>query len=475
VKNYTGDRLNFGLAAELARVEGLEVELVLVADDVALDVAPETRRGIAGTVFVHKIAGALAAMGAPLATIVAAARDAAATVGTMGVALGPCIVPAAGTPSFTLGESEIELGLGIHGEAGVRRVPIAPARDLVEHLLTTIIASRKLTAGERVALLVNDLGATPPMELDIVTAAALRSLSRVGIVVERVWCGRFLTSLEMPGVSLSLLSVDDERLRLLDAPTDASAWPSARLDGQIDVERPRVRTTQAGSNGEVSLHADGSAHAATLRAGLEAVIGALRENETRLTALDQAVGDGDLGISMTRAVDALDEQLGTFDLDDPAATLAAISGLVRRVVGGTSGPLYAIFLLRGARCLAQAQLVDAAAWSAAFLAGCHGVAELGGAKAGDRTMLDALLPAAHTFAHAIGLKTASPLAWQSAVSAAREGATATQTMLARRGRSQYLGERVLTHPDPGAVAAAIWLEALLPAVRALPAAHARVE
>jgi dihydroxyacetone kinase len=267
----------------------------------------------------------------------------------MGVALGPCIVPAAGTPSFTLGDVEIELGLGIHGEAGIRRVPMAPAQELVDQLLATIITTRTFTAGARVAVLVNGLGGTPPMELDVVTAAALGYLARVGLVVERLWCGRFLTSLEMPGVSLSLLSVDDERLRLLDAPTDASAWPSAQVAGGINLERPRLPAAKVPSNGEVPLHADGRAHAATLSAGLEAVVAALLENETHLTTLDQAVGDGDLGISLARAASAIRDRLAKLPLNDPAATLGEISGLIRRVVGGTSGPLYAVLVLRAAQ------------------------------------------------------------------------------------------------------------------------------
>src|SRR4051794_359112 len=169
VKNYTGDRLNFGLAAELARAEGIPVELVVVADDVALHatVPPERRRGIAGTVLVHKLAGAAADAGQTLTAVTALARDAAAELGSMGVALGACTVPAAGRPGFEIGPAEIELGLGIHGEQGVERAALQPADALVERLLGTILADRGLHAGEKVALLVNGLGGTPPMELAI--------------------------------------------------------------------------------------------------------------------------------------------------------------------------------------------------------------------------------------------------------------------------------------------------------------------
>ena len=165
VKNYTGDRLNFGLAAELARAEGIPVEVVIVADDVALKdtVPPDRRRGIAGTVLVHKITGAAAEAGLPLAEVAAIARNAAAQVGSMGVALGACTLPAVGKPGFALEGDEIEIGLGIHGEPGVRRAKIDSADALVSAVVTVIAEDRGLAAGQPVALLVNGLGATPPM------------------------------------------------------------------------------------------------------------------------------------------------------------------------------------------------------------------------------------------------------------------------------------------------------------------------
>ncbi len=163
VKNYTGDRLNFGLAAEMARAEGLQVETVTVADDVALTATTDNagRRGLAGTLFVHKVAGAAAEAGLSPAEVASEARATAGAVGTMGVALSPRAVPAAGRPGFVLGEDEIELGLGIHGEPGVRRGPLEPADALVDRLLGGIVADSSLQASDRVALLINNLGATP--------------------------------------------------------------------------------------------------------------------------------------------------------------------------------------------------------------------------------------------------------------------------------------------------------------------------
>src|SRR5262245_19718965 len=291
VKNYTGDRLNFGLAAELARAEGVPVETVVVADDVALagSAGQAGRRGLAGTVLVHKVAGAAAEAGASLAEVAAAARAAA---GAVRVALSPCTVPAAGRPGFVLGEGEVELGLGIHGEPGVRRGPLEPADALVDRLLAAILADLGPAAGARVVLLVNNLGGTPTMELAVVAPRAVAVLEGRGLAGERVYLGTFLSALEMAGASLTVLPVDDGRLALLDAPTDAPAWPNA-------AGRPRRRTAspeEATPPAAPSLPATpaepqtglGKAVAAAVRAAADALIAAA----PRLTELDRAVGDG---------------------------------------------------------------------------------------------------------------------------------------------------------------------------------------
>lgn len=452
VKNYTGDRLNFGLAAEMARAEGIPAEVVIVADDTALDAGPHTagRRGIAGTVLVHKVAGAAAAAGLDLATVKAEAEAAAAALGTMGVALSPCTVPAAGKPGFTLGEQEIELGLGIHGEAGVARQDIAAADVLTETLLQRIIGETGIAAGDRVALLVNNLGGTPIMELMIVTRHALRLLEQRGIVVERAWTGTFLTAIEMAGCSLSLMKLDEARLARLDAAAAAPAWvPGQAPQGAVAVPPAPAVAAARPARSEPRFEA-----------ALRAICAVLSEAEPRLTAMDQAVGDGDLGISLARGAAAILKALPELDLADPPAALAALSGLLRRVLGGTSGPLYAVMLLRAARHLEAAGTRDAEAWAAAFSAGVTALAELGDGRAGDRTMLDALLPASAAFSAAVAAGAALPDALVATAAAARQGAAATAEMAPRRGRSSYLGARTAGHVDPGAEAVALWLAAL---------------
>ena len=453
VKNYTGDRLNFGLAAELARAEGIPVETVVVADDVALRdrVEPGRRRGIAGTVLVHKVAGAASAAGLDLAAVAAEARAAAASVGSMGVALGACTVPG-GRAGFALGPDEMELGLGIHGEAGVRRARLGAADEVVEELLATILAERAPSSGERAVLLVNGLGGTPPMELAIVARHALARLRASGIEVERAWSGSLMTALEMPGVSLSLMTVDDARLARLDAPTEAPAWPgSGRLGSTVRVALPPQAT-------EPTARAPAATPAGNeIRQSANRIAEALIAAEARLTELDAAAGDGDLGLSATRAAQAI-RALPDSTWATPAAALSGMAGALGRAMGGSSGPFYATALLRAAHGLPDAP--TPADWAKAFAVGVASIPELGGATPGDRTMLDALLPAVRAFEDGLAGGAAPANAWRAAVEAAEHGAAATATMLPRLGRAAYLGERALGVPDAGATAATVWLRAI---------------
>ncbi len=465
VKNYTGDRLNFGLAAELARAEGIAVEIVIVADDVAIPASDASQtagpRGLAGTVLVHKVAGAAAESGASLADVAAEARAAASSVATMGVALTPCTVPAVGKPGFTLGDAEVELGLGIHGEPGVRRGPIESADALVGHLLESILAARP-AASKRIALLVNGLGGTTPMELAIVARSALAHLARAGLTVERAYAGTFLSALEMGGVSLSVLDLDDARLARLDAPTRAPAWPNAAPTTRVDSART-IAAQPASSQSQTNPIEPKTVVGKRLAAQVARAAHALIVDAPRLTDLDSAVGDGDLGISLTRGAEAVLAALSTWPVDDPVATLRLIATTLQRAIAGSSGPFYAVGCLRAAAALDdQPSLVpnEPNRWLGALGAAIVGIEELGGAKAGDRTMLDALVPARAALASALAAGQPGSHALRTAARAAQAGAKATAQMSPRRGRSSYLGARVLGHPDPGAEAVATWLLAL---------------
>lgn len=228
VKNYTGDVMNFEMAAELANADGIQVESVITNDDVAVMDSLYTagRRGVGVTVLVEKIVGGLAETGAPLAQVAAIARKVNQQGRSMGLALTSCIVPAAGKPTFELSEDEIELGIGIHGEPGRRRIPMTNAAELTEMLTNPILEDLNLKSGEQVLAFVNGMGGTPLIELYIVFDSLQRILKGKGITIARSLVGNYITSLEMAGCSITLLRLDDELLKYWDAPvhTPALRW-----------------------------------------------------------------------------------------------------------------------------------------------------------------------------------------------------------------------------------------------------------
>ena len=228
VKNYTGDVLNFETAAELAAAEGSQVEAVVINDDVAVKDSLFTagRRGVGGTVLAEKIVGAAAERGDDLASVKSLCERVNANVRSMGLALSSCTVPHAGKPTFELGEDEVEVGIGIHGEPGRERLPIEPANALVDRLLTPVLEDLPFESGNDVLLFVNGMGGTPLIELYLAYARAEEVLRERGIKVQRRLVGNYITSLEMQGMSVTLLRLDDEMAELWDAPvhTPALRW-----------------------------------------------------------------------------------------------------------------------------------------------------------------------------------------------------------------------------------------------------------
>ena len=226
IKNYSGDLMNSQMAEEMAEFEGIKVTRVIVDDDVAVKNSTYTtgRRGIAGTVFVHKIAGAKAAQGADLDEVKRVAEKTVANVRSMGMALTPCIVPIAGKANFELADDEMEIGMGIHGEPGITRCKLAPADEITSTLLEKIIEDLPFGKGDEVAVLVNGLGATPLMELYIVNKKVAEICTEKGIRIHRTYVGEYMTALEMAGASITLLRLDEELKALLDAPADTIAF-----------------------------------------------------------------------------------------------------------------------------------------------------------------------------------------------------------------------------------------------------------
>ncbi|KAF7706318.1 triokinase/FMN cyclase [Silurus meridionalis] len=467
VKNYTGDRLNFGLAAEKARAQGVLVDMVVVADDCAFTQPSKAgRRGLCGTVFIHKLAGALAEESCPLDVIVTKVSKAAKNIGTLGISLSPCSVPGC-LPTFQLLPGDMEIGLGIHGEPGIKKSKIASADEVVKTMIVHMTdpssqSHLPLKSGDSVILCVNNLGALSCLEMAVVTRAAINCLNGRGIQVARVMSGTFMTSLEMAGVSLSLMRVDEEILRLFDAKTSAPAWPNLNsecLSGRnLYLEataRPALTETKS-EQGPFSSVA---------RLALESICKALLQRKEELNALDRAAGDGDCGSTHALAATAIEEwmQVNTVP-GNPCQLLTALAGLVEERMGGSSGALYSLFLTAAAPQLRESG--DGKDWAKAIQAGTEAMKRYGGAEPGDRTMLDALCPAVDEL---LKLSTAPPgghiVVLQAAVEKAELGAQSTRELSAKAGRASYIASERLTQPDPGAVAVAAILRAVFDSLK----------
>lgn len=432
VKNYTGDRLNFGLAAERARAFGLNVAMVVVDDDVALPDLPQAR-GVAGTLFVHKIAGALAEEGADLETVAAAAQRVIDGAISIGMSLDTCTVP--GSPKEDrIAFGKAELGLGIHGEAGIEQVEFAGARAAMAMVVDRL--RPHLGAGEHVALM-NNLGGATPLEMSVLTEELARSDigARVGWLVGPA---PLMTSLDMHGFSLSLLPVDEGQVKALDAPVAPRAWPG--------LDRLGEPTVLPIPDGVTPIQPMASEHPAN-RALIERCCDLLIAAEADLNALDAKSGDGDTGSTLAGAARALRASLDRMPLADPTQLYRAIGIELSQTMGGSSGVLLAIFFAAAGDASASGR-----SWIGALSAGLDRVMQVGGAQPGDRTMIDALAPALE----------ALPNGLPAAAAAARAGADRTASITrAKAGRAAYLGEGKLAgHNDPGAEAVARLLEGL---------------
>lgn len=479
VKNYTGDRLNFVLAAEHAKAEGYNVEMVIVGDDCALPPprGAAGRRGLAGTILVHKIAGAAAAAGLALADVFAEAKHASELVGTMGVALSVCTLPGQIT-SDRLGPGKMELGLGIHGEPGAAVADLQPVDIVVSHVLQQILSPETnyvpITRGSRVALMVNGLGATPTMELMIAAGKAVPKLQlEHGLAVDRVYTGPFMTSLDMAGFSISVMRADEGILQRLDAPTKAPYWPVG-VDGtqppaKIPVPLPPSRSTK--SDESLGRPEQLNPEGCILEAAIQAAANAIIDLRDSLNELDGKVGDHDCGSTMFRGATAvLEDMKKHYPLNNAGETVNEIGFSVSRVMGGTSGILYLIFC-KAAYAVLKADshsAVTPTKWADAFQAAIDAISKYGGASAGYRTMLDALIPASSVLKEHLEAGKDPVNAFILSSEAAIAGAESTKHMLAQAGRSTYVSPDVLSSvPDPGAVAAATWYRAAALAVKGM--------
>ncbi|MDG1459587.1 MAG: dihydroxyacetone kinase subunit DhaK [Pseudoprimorskyibacter sp.] len=433
VKNYTGDRLNFGLAAERARAFGLNVNMVIVGDDIALPHLPQPR-GVAGTLFVHKIAGAIAESGASLGDVTAAAERVIAGTKSIGMSLDTCWVP--GSPKENrIPEGKAELGLGIHGEPGVEQVSYGGARQAMAAVTNKL--SQTMGNVPHVALL-NNLGGTSELEMAILANELAGSVIGKNIKLI-VGPATMMTSLDMRGFSVSTYPLAAEDHAWLTAPCGPASWPGCKsLNAVRKVEIP---------DGLRPIEPIPSKHPET-EAFLKKCCECLIAAEADLNALDAKSGDGDTGSTLAVAARALIDASARLPLADHTQLLRAIGQELSQTMGGSSGVLMAIFFTAAGDAAASG-----APMAQAYKAGLGRMQRIGGAELGDRTMVDALSPALDVLITEGVTKAAL---------AARRGADYTARLsTAKAGRSAYVSEeQLIGHIDPGAEAVARLFECL---------------
>ena len=454
--NYAGDVLNFGVAAERLRAEGIDVRIVTITDDVASAPADQhlKRRGIAGDFVVFKVAGAAAEAGLSLDAVERVTRHANARTFSFGVAFGGCTLPGATEPLFTVPKGTMALGLGIHGEPGIRDTAIVPAGELAQFLVETVLAERPAGA-RRAAVLLNGLGATKYEELFVLWGAVADRLEAAGVDLVAPEVGEYVTSLDMQGCSLTVLWLDEELERFWLAPCDT---PVFRRGETFRTEPAPERAGAADEAPAYGPASEASRERARCLAGiLGAMVAALGEAEAELGRIDAFAGDGDHGQGMRRGATAAREAI-----DDAVergagarSALAAAGDAWADRAGGTSGAIWGLLL----RSWSSAFSDEAGFGEADVVRGARAalgdVMRLGGAKPGDKTLVDAFVPFVEALEAAAGSGHPLKTAWRQASLACEEAAQATAPLAPKLGRARPLAERSIGHPDAGAVSLAL--------------------
>ncbi|MBF4591106.1 dihydroxyacetone kinase family protein [Curtobacterium sp. VKM Ac-1395] len=450
--NYAGDTMNFGLAAERLRAEGIDTRIVVVTDDIASADEESKRRGIAGDFSVFKAMGAVAAEGASLDEVERVGNASNTATRTIGVAFSGCTMPGATEPLFTVPEGHLGLGLGIHGEPGIEDVPLLSATDLASLLVERLLADRPDAAGTRVAPILNGLGDTKYEELFLLWGRVLPLLADAGIEVVEPEVGELVTSLDMGGCSLTLQWLDDELERLWRA--DAYTPAYRKVAAPVDALVPAEAAAEAEEAATVVPDASGASRSAaqTARAAVEAVDALLRDHEEQLGRIDAVAGDGDHGRGMVkgigaarRAVDALGQEAGV------AFVLGRAGDAWAEFAGGTSGVLWGAALEAFGRSLRDdRETIEATDVVEAAQAFADSIVHLGGASRGDKTMLDALLPFVDELRSSVASGRSLTDAWQAAAVVAASEGEATADLKPKVGRARPLAEKSLGTPDAGA-------------------------
>ncbi|MFE5838378.1 dihydroxyacetone kinase subunit DhaL [Arthrobacter sp. NPDC056493] len=451
--NYAGDVLHFGQAQLRLNAEGIDTRTVLVTDDIAsapLD-QTEKRRGIAGDLTVFKIAGAAAEAGLSLDEVERLAIKTNHRTRSLGVAFDGCTLPGASEPLFHVPAGQMSLGLGIHGEPGISEHPMPTASELAELLVSRLLEDKPDDAGDRVVAIVNGLGTVKYDELFLLFGKVEKLLNAADLTVVEPECGELVTSLDMSGLSLTLLWLDDELEQFWAAPADTPAY---RKGNTAPRTRRELTATDEAAEADTEQATAASANLGRLAAAVLAQVQAVVvEHEAELGDLDAIAGDGDHGIGMRRGVDAAaaaGEQNAAAGASVERVLTAAGEAWSERA-GGTSGALWGTAVMAAGLALGNRDSYAAADATAAVTAFSSAITDLGKAEPGDKTMVDALLPFRDAFKEAYDGGTSLGGALTAAAAAATEAARQTADLRPLKGRARPLAEKSLGHPDPGAV------------------------
>ncbi len=468
IKNYSGDMMNFKNAAHMAQEDGIEVDFVKVDDDIAVQDSLYTvgRRGVAGTMLVHKIAGAAAERGMSLPQVKALAEKTIANVRSIGFALSSCTVPAKGSPTFVLMDDEIEYGVGIHGEPGIEKQKILDADGLAARMVPALLESLGMSSEPRaeIAILINGFGATPLQELYLLNNSVVSELLRRGISIERILVGNYMTSLDMAGASVSFLKLDDELKSLL---SDKADTPALHIDGPSRPVSLATEKSETPCCGQAEMELDKKdsvirGEKLTLK-NIVYLVGAMSkivvENEVPFCELDSFAGDGDFGMSIAKGFRRLEAEWSELLRDSCGSVgqfLDACSMIIMEHCGGASGPIWGSAFRAAARAAGETMELEIGQFAELMQAAVRGIQKTGeysfgrGAVVGDKTLIDALVPCADSWTESANKAETYQAAFAAAAAAAVRGAAETEKIMARMGRAGTVGKRSLGHPDAGA-------------------------
>ena len=482
VKNYSGDCMNFNNAGALAKDDGIEVDAVYVNDDIAVKDSLYTvgRRGVACTVFVHKIAGAAAEQGKSLAEVKAVAEKVIANIRSFGFALTSCTVPAAGSPTFEIGEDEMEFGVGIHGEPGRKREKLITADELAARIVPDIAEDLGLKEGEEIALLINGFGGSPLQELYLFSNSVTNELEKANIRIYKTLVGNYMTSIDMAGASVTFLRLDDELKAYLDYPvaTPAITWGGSSKEDIAAREAIQALAKALNLTPAAFAKKEAAAESAAIDDEAEktyafegkAVVGekintpgmgklidkmadVIIENEVPFCKADRC-GDGDFGMSIAKGFRQLKKDWATRKKGDIGEFLVSCSEIIMEYCGGASGPIWGSAFRYAGKAVLGKKEIALQDLAAIFRAAVEGVQETGrksfgkGAVVGDKTLIDALVPAADSLTESAEKGAKMKDAVKKAAKAAVDGAEATKYIQAKMGRAGVTDSE--GYPDAGA-------------------------